>query len=165
MLRVLRAFAWMRWRIFVNSLEKTGARDAVERFSLAIEHIAPILLTIVMVPSALALAGLAGYAGYQLAIGQDESIPAQVVRYLLLLATVLSIVGPMILPVADRTNPVRLLLLPIPRRTLYIAQAAGALTDPWILLLVPMVLGVPVGMLIGGAPGPMLAALAVGLLV
>jgi hypothetical protein len=165
MLRVLRAFAWMRWRIFVNSLEKSGARDAVERFSLAIEHIAPILLTIVMVPSAIALAVLAGYAGYQLAIGQDGSIPAQVLRYLLLLATVLSIVGPMILPVADRTNPVRLLLLPITRRTLYVAQAAGALTDPWILLLIPAVMAVPVGMLIGGAPAAMLAALASGILV
>ena len=165
MLRVLRAFAWMRWRIFVNSLEKTGARDAVERFSLAIEHIGPILLTVVMVPSAIALAGLAGYAGYQLATGVEKSIPAQVVRYLLLLATVLSVVGPMIMPVADRTNPVRLLLLPIPRRTLYVAHSAGALTDPWILLLVPIVLAVPIGMLAGGAPAAMLAALATGIFV
>lgn len=149
----------------MNSLEKSGARDGVERFSLAIEHLGPILLTIVMVPSALALAGVAGYAGYQLAIGAERSIPAEVVRYLALLATVLSIVGPMIMPVADRTNPVRLLLLPIPRRTLYIAQAAAALTDPWILLLVPMVVAVPIGMLIGGAPGAMLGALATGILV
>jgi hypothetical protein len=49
MLRVLRAFAWMRWRVFMNSLEKTGARDMLERFSLAIEHIAPIVLALVMI--------------------------------------------------------------------------------------------------------------------
>ena len=30
MTRVFRAFLWMRWRIFVNSLERTGARDTLE---------------------------------------------------------------------------------------------------------------------------------------
>ena len=31
MLNILRAFAWLRWRMLINSLEKTGARDTVER--------------------------------------------------------------------------------------------------------------------------------------
>jgi hypothetical protein len=165
MIRILRAFAWMRWRIFINSLEKTGARDVVERFSLAIEHIAPILLTVVMVPSALGLAALAGYAGHQIAIGSGSAIPLQVIRYLILAATFASIVGPMILPAADRTNPVRLLLLPISRRTLYVAQTAATLTDPWIMLLLPIVLSLPVGMLIGGAPVAASIALAAGIMV
>ena len=26
MLRVLRAFAWMRWRVLMNSFERTGSR-------------------------------------------------------------------------------------------------------------------------------------------
>jgi hypothetical protein len=165
MIRILRAFAWMRWRIFVNSLEKSGARDAVERFSLAIEHIAPILLIVVMVPSALGLAALAGYAGYQIATGSQVAIAMQVIRYLILGATFASIVGPMMLPAADRTNPVRLLLLPIPRRTLYVAQTAATLTDPWIMMVLPIVLALPIGLLIGGAPMATFIALAAGILV
>ncbi len=165
MLRILRAFAWMRWRIFVNSLEKTGARDRIERFSLAMEHLAPIVLVLVMIPSALALSALAGYAGYLLAAGAAGSVAVQVLRFLLLGATAVAVVAQMIVPVADRTNPVRFLLLPIPRRTLYVAQASGTLTDPWIMVLVPMVFAVPIGMLIGGAYVAMLAALAAGILV
>ena len=33
MLRIFRAFVWMRWRVFINSLERTAARDTLERFS------------------------------------------------------------------------------------------------------------------------------------
>ncbi len=58
MLRTLRAFAWMRWRVLLNSLERTGARDRLERFSLAIDQLGPIIATILLVPSALGLAGL-----------------------------------------------------------------------------------------------------------
>ena len=65
---------------------------------------------------------------------------------------VLAIVGPLFLPAADRTNPIRLLLLPIPRASLYVAQAAVcASADPWTLLLVPLVAALPLGLLAGGA--------------
>lgn len=165
MLRILRAFAWMRWRIFVNSLEKTGARDALERFSLAIERIAPILFGLVMVPSALALAAVAGYAGYQLASGAEGSIAVRIVRFALLAATGLVVVMQIIVPAGDRTNPVRFLLLPISRLTLYTAQVAGTLADPWIMVIVPMVFAVPIGMLLGGAYGATLVALAAGILI
>jgi hypothetical protein len=164
MIRTLRAFAWMRWRIFMNSIEKTGARDRLERFSLAVEHLAPIVLALVMVPSALALSGLAGYAGYQLGSGVAQSIPIQILRFVVLAATALAIVGPLLLPVADRTNPVRLLLLPIPERTLYVAQTAGVLADPWMLVLPPMALAVAIGALVGGGLVASLVALVAGTL-
>ena len=152
MVRILRAFAWMRWRVFINSIEKSGARDAVERFSLAIEHIAPLLVLIVMIPSIVALAGLSGYAGFQLALSGDRtSIPFQLLRYLLLGATLFAIVGQILMPVSDRTNAVRLLLLPIPSRVLYIAQAAGAFADPWVLFTVPVITGLTIGLAAGGA--------------
>jgi hypothetical protein len=165
MLRVLGAFAWMRWRVFMNSIEKTGARDRLERFSLAIEHLAPIVIVLVMVPSALVLSALAGFAGYRLASGAPGSLAVQLVRFALLAATALAIVGPLMLPVADRTNPVRLLLLPIPQRTLYVAQAAGVLADPWLLILPPMLLAVAVGALVGGGILAALVALIAGVLV
>lgn len=164
MLRILRAFAWMRWRIFVNSLEKTGARDVVERFSVAIEHVGPLIAGAVMIPSALALAGLGGYAGYDAVARGAATIAVRAVAGLMLAGTLLAVVGPMLMPAADRTNPVRLLLLPIPRTTLYVAQAAAALSDPWIVLLVPMIAALPIGMLVAGAPGAAVAALAAGVL-
>ncbi len=164
MLRILRAFAWMRWRILVNSLEKTGARDVVERFSLAIEHIAPILLLVLLVPSALALAGVAGYSGYELAVQERTLVPFEFLRYLLLAATGFAIIGPILVPTADRTNAVRLLLLPIPPRALYVAQLGSTLTDPWTLMILPVALALPVGVLAGGAPLAALTTLAAGVL-
>ena len=165
MLRILRAFAWLRWRMLVNSLEKTGSRDALERFSLAIEKLGPILAAILLVPSALLLAGLGLMAGYTLATG-GSTVPLSVSRYLLFIVPVLAAAGPLFLPAADRTNPVRMLLLPIPRATLYIAQSATALGDPWTLLLLALVAGMPVGLAAGGAPGAALATVVgAGLLV
>ena len=150
MLRILKAFAWLRWRMLVNSLEKTGSRDALERFSIAIEKLGPILAAILLVPSALILAALGAGAGYSLADGSDTRLFIAV-RYILLTVPLLAIIGPLFLPAADRTNPVRLLLLPIPRGVLYMAQASSALGDPWNILMVPLVASIPVGLAAGGA--------------
>jgi hypothetical protein len=150
MLRILKAFAWMRWRMLVNSLEKTGSRDTLERFSLAIEKLGPILTAILLVPSAIALGGIGVASGYLLATG-GSLLPLTVARFILIAAPLLAIIGPFFLPAADRTNPVRLLLLPISRSTLYVAQSSAAFGDPWNVLMMPLVFGVPAGMLAGGA--------------
>jgi hypothetical protein len=163
MWRILRAFAWLRWRIFVNSLEHTGSRDTLERFSIAIERLGPILLMLLMIPSMLALAGMSAYAGY--ALGRGESpILFEALRYMLLADIVLSIIGPILLPVADRTNPVRLLLLPISRRTLYVSQISGAIADPWILVVIPIVIALPIGLMAAGAFAGAFLALVAGVL-
>ncbi len=164
MLRILRAFAWMRWRVFVNSLERTGARDRLERFSIAVEQIGPIMAAVFTIPSVIALAGLGAAGGYMLARGTGRPMLLEIARYLLLAATALSFIGPMLLPTGDRTNPIRLLLLPISRGTLYAAQAAAAVIDLWVLLAVALVLPLPLGLLAGGAPGQALVALAGGAL-
>lgn len=161
----LRAFAWLRWRVFVNSLERTGSRDVLERFSLAIEKLGPLLAAVLMIPSAVLLAALGGGAGYFVATGGSD-LPFAVVRYLLMTAPALALIGPLFLPAADRTNPIRLLLLPIPRASLYVAQASSAFADPWTILLVPLVTALPVGLLAGGAwPGGAAAAAGGALLV
>lgn len=166
MVRILKAFAWMRWRMLINSLEKTGSRDALERFSLAIEKLGPLLAAILLVPSAIFLAALGVSAGYLLATGGTE-MPFAAARYLLLPVPIVAAVGPLFLPAADRTNPVRLLLLPITRATLYVAQSASAFGDPWNILMVPLVVGLPVGLAAGGAlvPALLCAAMAVLLVV
>jgi hypothetical protein len=152
MLRTLRAFAWMRWRVLLNSLERTGARDSLERFSLAVDQLGPIIAALLLVPSALGLAGLSAYAGYWLAAG-TPAFTFQSLRILLLLGCVFAVFAPLLLPSMDPTAIVRLLLLPIRQTTLYAAQAVGALSEPWVLLSVPVVIALPIGLAAGGA-GP-----------
>lgn len=163
-MQILKAFAWMRWRVLMNSLERSGARDVVERFSIAIEQLGPIMAALVMIPSAILLAGAGAYGGWALAQGNPRPIPFEALRFLLLAACALAIVGPLMLPAGDRTNVVRLLLLPISRRLLYTAQAATTLTDPWVLLVVPAVAAVPIGLLVGGAWGTAVVAAGAGTL-
>jgi len=150
MLRTLRAFAWMRWRVLMNSLERTGARDALERFSLALQQIGPIIALILLVPSVIGLAGLGGFAGYWLATG-DVVLTFEGLCILLFAACGFAVVGPMLLPSMDPTTIVRLLLLPIPRQTLYLAHTAGAISEPWVIISLPVVASIPVGLAVGGA--------------
>jgi hypothetical protein len=154
----------MRWRVLVNSLERTGARDTFERFSIAIEEIGPIVTLALFLPSAVALAGLSGYAGYDLAVSASPGGTFTVLKYFLLGATILCLVGPILMPSAEQTSAVRLLLLPILARVLYAAQAFGTISDPWILLVLPVIFAFPLGLAAGGAFGTAAAALAAGLL-
>jgi hypothetical protein len=150
MFRTLRAFAWMRWRVLVNSLERMGGRDRLERLSVAFEQILPLIAYALLAPSAIGLAGLGGYAGYWLA-GGTPVVTFEALRILLLATCALAVVGPLLMPSMEPTAIVRLLLLPIPRRTLYAAQAAGGLGEPWVLIALPVVLSIPVGLAAAGA--------------
>jgi hypothetical protein len=164
MFRILRAFAWLRWRMLINSLEKTSARDTIERFSIAIEKLGPIMAAVLMVPSALILAAAAVASGFALAHGDQHSVLFEAARYLLFVVPIIAIFGPLLLPAADRTNPVRLLLLPVPRSTLYIAQSSSAFGDVWVLLMLPIILFLPIGLLAGAAFLAALVSLLAGLL-
>lgn len=149
MLRIFRAFLWMRFRVLVNSLERTGSRDVVERFSVATEKLGPIVALVVLIPSSLALFVLGIVTGFALAQGA-AAITLLIVRYFLLIILFLTLLGPIILPTRDSGGLVRYLLLPIPRLDLYLAQMAGALADPWIALVIPLVvLGIPIGLAVG----------------
>jgi hypothetical protein len=147
----------------MNSLERTGARDTVERLSLAIEQIGPIIALTLLLPSAVALAGVGAYAGYWLP-GHDRVVVFDALRILLLISSGFCVVGPLLMPSMERTNAVRLLLLPIPRRTLYVAHAVSAFSDPWVLLAVAAVAGVSAGLLAAGAVVAALVALIAGAL-
>jgi len=147
--RIFRAFVWLRFRVLVNSLERTGARDTLERFAIATEKLGPIMAMVLLIPSSIVLFLLGIATGFALA-QSDSTITIQLVRYLLLVVLALTVVGPIVLPARDSGSIVRYLLLPIPRFDLYLAQMAGALADPWILLVIPVVvLGIPIGLAIG----------------
>jgi hypothetical protein len=164
MLRTLRAFAWMRWRVFLNSLERTEARDRLERLSIATEQLGPLIAMLLLVPSMVGISAMSAFAGVAIAHGTGRAVTFGVIRFVAVATTILAVVGPIVIPVVERANPVRLLLLPIPRATLYVAQASGALTDPWTLLLIPIVIFLPLGMVAGGAIAAALLALLGGLL-
>jgi hypothetical protein len=161
--RILRAFAWLRWRILINSLERRGSRDVIERFSVAFEQLAPAMVAIMMVPSAAALAAIGGYAGWTLGQGHPDGA-FSVIRIALFAACALTVVGPILLPAAERTNAVPLLLLPIPRAVLYFSQSMSAVADPWILLAGVVVLAMPIGLALGGNTTAAGLALTAGLL-
>jgi hypothetical protein len=162
--RILKAFAWMRWRVLMNSLERSGSRDLLERFSIAIEQLGPIMAAILLIPSAVLLAGAGAYSGWSLAHGSTRPLPFEVIRFLLFATCGLTVVGPLFLPAADRTHAVRLLLLPISRPILYFAQTVTAISDPWILLVVPIIAAVPLGLAAGGVAGTAMLAAVGGLL-
>ena len=164
MLRILRAFAWLRWRVLLNSLERHGGRDAIERFSLAVEQLTPIAVALVMIPSAVGLAAAGAYAGWSMAQAEPQVTVMEFVRFALLAGCVFALVGPIVLPTGDRTNAVRMLLLPIPRAVLYLAQTFSTLADPWMMLVAAMVIAVPAGLAVGGAIVPAIAAAVAGLL-
>jgi hypothetical protein len=164
MLRILRAFAWLRWRMLINSLERTGSRDTLERFSIAAEQLGPIVAALVIVPSLLGLGGLSAAAGYSLTRADDGSVLLLALRYILFLLPIAAMLGPLFLPAGDRMNPVRMLLLPIPNATLYAAQAAATIGEPWIVLVVPIALALPIGLAAGGELAAALVALAGGAL-
>ena len=154
MIRILRAFAWLRWRMLLNSLERRSSRDAIERFSIAVEQLAPTIAAIVMLPSMLGLAGLAGYAGWTLgsrrAAGlhfRGAAIPAA--RGMRASPSP----APSCSPAAIAPTPFACSSCPIPRGVLYLAHAVGALADPWVLLAAAVVLGLPLGLAAGGSVG------------
>ena len=148
MLRIFRSFAWMRWRVFVNSLERTGARDTVERFSIAIEKLGPIMALVLLIPSATLLLVLGLVSGFGLATG-GWSVMMGIVRGILFAVLFITILSPLVLPMRDSSTIARLLLLPIPRRVLYFAQAIGAFGDPWVALSIPLLLGIAIGLAAG----------------
>src|SRR5947199_91861 len=57
MLTIVRAFAWLRWRVLVNSFERTGARDTLAGGGFAMAAIAAVaaltLLVFVMAVTSL----------------------------------------------------------------------------------------------------------------
>lgn len=168
-LRLLRSLGWLRWHIVLNTLTKSGARDLLERFSRTAESVLPLAILVMLLPVAVVLFALGGWTGRGLA--EDPALaawPFQFVRWALLIMFFIATLSPVILSAGQQAaGMIRLLLLPIPARVLYLAHAAGAAADPWVFLSIPLLIGMCVGTASTGqvAPALVIGVAGLGLLV
>jgi hypothetical protein len=142
--------------MIMRSLARGRRRDLLERFSIALETIAPLVAVIMIVPAGVGLGLLGFVAGYW--VGQPAGTTVGgIVQFVLLFACGFAVFSPLVFPAsAQASGQLRLLLLPIPRGVLYAVQTLGVLADPWIAIIVPLFIGVPIGL---AAAGRMSAAL------
>ena len=166
MIRLLRAFAWLRWRLMVNSFRASGRRDSLERVSRVLSVILPVVLTIMFVPAALGGAVVAAMGGYGVGSGRiDAATVIVVLRIVLAIFTVGLVLAPAIRSArGGSTGLARFMTLPIPVGFLYLSDAVLALFDPWFMILIPVLVMFPLGLAASGRLGFAATALAAGLL-
>ena len=165
MIRSLRAFMWLRWRLLVNAIRGSERRDTLERVSRTLAVMAPIIV-LVMSTGSLVAAGILGFVGGRAAAtGLVE--PATIifiVRVVLGVLLVLIVFMTILAPVQTMMSSYnRLLLLPIPRASLHLVEVMANLTDPWITVIVPGLITFAIGLAVGGRAGVALVAAAAGL--
>ncbi len=140
MIRFLRAFAWLRWRLLLNGIRGSRRRDAFEQVSRLLALIVPAAIVVLSMGSVV-LVSLGGlFGGYSLASGQfvAPDVVIFVARALLFGTTVLVLsmpVGGAAQTTSTRYS--RLLLLPIPVRALHLVEVLAGLADPWLLFILP----------------------------
>jgi len=164
MIRFFRALAWLRWRLFLNTLRKTRRRDSLERASRVFQVVAPVLFFLFLVPGALVLAILAVVGGWVLGTPGGQHGPVLItMRIFLAVACAVMLLAPLLRAVQGSTpNLSRFLLLPIPRGSFYLCEAMASFGDPWLAVQTPGILLLPVGILAAGRPGAAALALAAG---
>lgn len=152
MIRLLRALAWLRWRQLVNGLKGGKRRDAMERVSRIMALVARVLLAVLLGGVTTALAVIGFTSGWLVGAGSWRAdIMLFAARAVLFAMVVLLIVFPL-----GRANPsvragyTRLLLLPIPRRSLHIVGLLAGLVDPWVFPVIPALLLFSAGLLASG---------------
>ncbi|HUR20057.1 MAG TPA: hypothetical protein VMZ90_04560, partial [Vicinamibacterales bacterium] len=153
MIRFLRAFAWLRWRLLLNGVRASARRDTWEQLSRLLALAVPALIVVLSLGSitSVSVGGLLG--GNALATGRfvAPDVIVFVVRAVLFGAMALVTVMP-IGSAAQTTGTKysRLLLLPIPARVLHLIEVVAGLADPWILFTLPGLALFAIGLTWGG---------------
>lgn len=152
MTRFLRAWAWVRWRTFMNAIERSERADRLARFSRALEALGPIVVAVMMIPSAIAIMGLGAALGYGMGSGAGWATPLMhALRLMLFVVLLMIVIGPLMLPSGRGLASLpRLLLLPVSHKSLFAGELLGGLAEPWTLLTALCVVMVPVGALVAG---------------
>ena len=164
MIRLFRAFLWLRWRLFVNTLK--GSSDTVARLARWGQAIVAVVVPLLFVPAALGLGVLAVFAGKHLGTpGTDSSFTVIPARIALGVVTLIVIIAPLVRSIhGSTTGRSRFLLLPIPRSALHLCETASSLSDPWLFLMLAPLLLLPVGWFVWGSAATSFVVLAAGLI-
>jgi hypothetical protein len=166
-LRVVRAFVWMRWRVFRHAFDGAKSHDALEQASRVLGSLLPVMLAVLLLPSAIGLAVVGFLAGRYLATAEGHTVGMALVagRFGLFLVAVMVVLAPLVRSArGSAAASTRLLLLPVRRATLHLSEVVAGLTDPWLGLLVPFIVLFTAGLLVAGRPLTALIALIAGLL-
>lgn len=152
MRRFLGAWAWLRWRTFMNAIERSERADRIVRLSRALEALGPVMVAVLMIPSAIAAMLLGLAAGFGMGSGEVWGTPLMhALRVLFFVMLVFIVMGPLVLPSGRGIGSLpRLLLLPVSHRSLFAGELLGGLAEPWTLLGAIIVVMVPVGALMAG---------------
>jgi len=152
MMRSLRAFVWLRWRLIVNGVRGGKRRDTLEQVSRTLQALSPILLGALSVGSIIGATIIGFYAGRAVAHGTMlPTVGFFLLRALLGILLFMSVVITAFAPTQTQmTSYTRLLLLPIARSTLHLLEVAANLADPWIAVLVPLLCAFALGLAAGG---------------
>jgi hypothetical protein len=161
MIRLLRAFALLRWRLFVNGL-RGRRRDKLEQVSRISRVLVLAIVTLTFLPTAIMLALLASVGGWGLAQrNPNASFILVGARAAIGVLSLLVLVTPILRFGGSSSSMARLALLPIPRGLLWALEAGAQLADPWILAIVPALVAMPLGFASGGsAAGAVIVAVA-----
>jgi hypothetical protein len=118
-----------------------------------------------MLAAGLGLGGAALGAGWAVGSGGIDAVPVLIaVRGVLLVVLVVVLLGALTGPAqGGLTGSTRLRTLPVSDRLLHRVEALTALLDPWILYVVPALLLLPLGLLLGGKRGAAMVALLAGI--
>jgi hypothetical protein len=153
MIRLLRAFALLRWRLLVNGL-RGRRRDKLEQVSRISRIFVLLVVVLTFLPTSISLAFLAGIGGWGMAQGSEKASAVLIgARALLGLLTVLVTVTPILRFGGRASSMARMALLPIPRAFLWALEVAAQLIDPWMIAILPALIALPAGLALGGAPG------------
>ena len=165
MIPFLRAFVWLRWRLLLGSLRGSARRDALERLSRILAAIVPALLLLGMVTAGLGLGAAALGGGWAVGSRAVDPLPVLIaVRGILFVVLLVVLLGALTGPAQGAlTGSTRLRTLPVSDGMLHRVEALTALLDPWLLYVVPALLLLPVGLLVGGNGGAAVVALLAGL--
>ena len=170
MIRALRAFLWMRWRLAANGVAGPRGGDALDRISSGTHALGRWLLLLLLAPSAASLA--VGVYLLGTSVARERGVtdwwagwPWLSLRVLLFAATLALFLAPLVWSLRGiGVGMSRLLLLPIGRRTLHALQLVGGFADPWLALLIPALFALPCGLAAAGDRTAALATLAATLL-
>jgi len=160
---LLRAFAILRWRLFVNGL-RGRRRDSLEQISRISRLFVAAAIAVTLIPGSALLAVLAFIGARGMAQGNAKAEAVLIgARAVLALATVLVAVTPILRFGGASQSSTRLSLLPVPRGVLHATELVAQLADPWMLALLPALAAFPAGFAAGGRLGQAAFSMAAGL--